>query len=369
MASEETVAGELARVMLRQQLGLKRGENLIVETWNHTFGYAAACVVEARRIGAHPLLVVEDESSYFRSIQASPSVSSWSNPGSHEWAALAKAQAYVFFPGPADRGRMDALAPNVRRALVAYNDEWYARARRTGLRGVRSVLGYVSESEAERYGVVGPSWRTRILDASVRADFPTIVKDARRVEQMLRVGKTLRVTAPNGTDFQVRLRGRRPWVDDGVVGRDDLRAHRNMTWSPPGYVSVAIDERSADGMAIANRPSYLYAGRADGGQWEMRGGHLTNFWYTEGQPAFETGFAQGGRGRDTISFLSVGLNSALAPETPRVEDQEGGAVTLGVGGNQLYGGSNRCSFMSYIVMGEATVAVDGRPLVDRGKLL
>lgn len=369
MSSEENLASDLASVMLRQQLRLKRGENVIIETWNHTFGYAAACVVEARRIGARPMLLLEDESAYFRSVQAAPAVSTWSGPGAHEWAALAKAQAYVFFPGPADRGRLDALPPAVRRALVAYNGEWYRRAQRAHVRGVRSVLGYVSESEAERYGVVGPTWRSRIIEASVRADFPAIVKDARRVEQLLRHGQRLRVTAPNGTDFELRLKGRTPWVDDGVVGPDDLRVHRNLAWSPPGYVSVAVDERSAEGMAIANRPSFLFTGRADGGQWEMRGGHLTNFWYTEGQAAFEGGFVKAGRGRDVISFVSVGLNGALAPETPRVEDQELGAVTLGVGGNQLYGGTNRCLFMSYIVMGEATVAVDGRPLVDRGKLL
>jgi leucyl aminopeptidase (aminopeptidase T) len=369
VSSEEGLASELAGVMLRQQLRVKRGENVIIETWNHTFGYAAACVVEARRIGARPLLYVEDETSYFRSIQAAPAVSSWSGPGAHEWAALAHADAYVFFPGPADRARLDALPPTVRRALVAYNDEWYRRATRAKLRGVRSVLGYVSESEAERYGVSGTTWRSRVIEASVRADFPTILKDARRVETLLKKGKTVRVTAPNGTDFEARLKGRSPWVDDGVVGPEDLRAERNLAWSPPGYVTVAIDERSAEGMAIANRPSFLFAGRADGGQWEMHAGHLTNFWYTEGQAAFEGGYGRASRGRDTISFLSIGLNAALAPETPRVEDQEGGAVTLGVGGNQLYGGTNRCPFVSYIVMGEATVAVDGQPLVDRGKLL
>jgi len=44
-------------------------------------------------------------------------------------------------------------------------------------------------------------------------------------------------------------------------------------------------------------------------------------------------------------------------------------VTIAVGGNTLYGGRNRCRFLSWITVGEATVAVDGAPLCDRGKVL
>jgi leucyl aminopeptidase (aminopeptidase T) len=207
------------------------------------------------------------------------------------------------------------------------------------------------------------------VEASVNADVKSMAKDAQRVARSLTTGKVLRITAPNGTDFQVRLRGRQPFIDDGIVGPEDLKAHRNFTWAPPGFVAVAIDERSAEGMAIANRPSFPTPGRLEGGQWEMRGGHLGSYWYTEGQTTFDAEFEKAGRGKDIISYFSVGLNPAQAPGLARVEDQEAGAVTLGVGGNVVYGGSNRSEFLSYIVMGEATVAVDGRPLVDRGKLL
>lgn len=367
--TEDALAPQLARVMLRDQLRLRRGENVIIETWTHTLPFAAACVVESRRMGAHPMLLLEEESAFFRSIQAAPSVGAWSRVGSHEWAALSRSHAYVFFPGPADRSRFESLSPAQQEALVGYNPEWYRRADRARLRGVRSVLGYASESAAERYGISLTSWRTQLVEASVNADMKQIVKDAQRASRALKTGKTLRVTGANGTDFQVRLRGREPVTDDGVVGPDDLKAHRNITWAPPGSVAVALDERSAEGMAIGNRPSFPTPGRLEGGQWEMHAGHLGSHWYTDGQTSFDSEYQKAGRGKDIISYFSIGLNSAQAPGLARVEDQEAGAVTLGVGGNTQYGGSNRCDFLSYIVIGEATIAVDGQPLVDRGKLL
>ena len=369
MALEETAPAQFAETVVSSVLRLKRGENLLIETWTHTLPFASACVVEARRVGAHPLLLVEDESAYWRSVDLAPAVASWSGVGSAEWAALAKANGYLFFPGPADRPRFRGLPLGTRGKLTGYNEEWYRRAKAARLRGVRSLLGYASDFQANHWAVAGPLWREQLIRATVEANYPQVQADAKRVAQKLRTGKELRITGSNGSDLTVKLRGRRPTVDDGVIGAEDLVAGQNMTNSPPGTVAVAVDEKSAEGLVVANRPSFLADGRVEGGQWEVKGGHLVNYWYTDGQPAFDGAYQGAPKNRDVLSFLSVGLNSALPAGVPQVEDQEAGAVTLGIGGNSGYGGSNRCPFFSWVVLGEATVAVDGRPLVDRGKIL
>jgi leucyl aminopeptidase (aminopeptidase T) len=367
-ADESTVA-EVARALLGRALRLRRGENVIIETWNHTLPYAAACVVEARRLGAHPMLLLEEEDAYWRSLEVAPSVAAWAGVGRHEWGALAKSQGYVFFPGPADRPRFRSLPSNRASALTGYNAEWYRRARSARIRGVRSMLGYASAPEAARWGVSAELWRNQLNRATTEVDYPEVVRRARRVAAMLTRGRELRVTAANGTDVRVRLRRRSAYVDDGVVGPEDVRTGQNLTVSPPGTVVVAVDERSATGTLVANRPSYLRPGRAEGAQWEMRDGRLQGFWYSDGQSAFEDPYRSAGRGRDVVSLFSVGLNPELPGGVPQVEDQEAGAITFAVGGNQGYGGSNRCPFVSWAVLGEATVAVDEVPLCDRGHFL
>lgn len=369
MAGEETTPAALAEAILGRALRVRRGENVIVESWSHTLPYATACVVEARRRGARPMLLYEDEAAYWRSVEAAPTVGRWAGVGAHEWAALGKTDVYVFFPGPADRPHLRSLpAPTVAQ-LTAYNSDWYRRAASAKLRGVRSVLGYASDPEAEQLGVSGAQWRADLVRATVGADMVQIPKDAERAARRLRAGTTLRVTAANGTDVSVKLRHRAPQVEDGVVSASDLKSGQNLTVSPPGTVVVAVDERSAEGIAIANRPSFPRGGRLEGGQWELNQGRVTNHWYTEGQATFDDAFQKAPRGRDVVSIFSIGLNASLAPGVPHVEDQEMGAVTLGIGGNTAYGGTNRCPFISWIVIGEATVAVDGQPLCDRGKLL
>ena len=367
MATDGSGAEALARVLLGTSLGVKRGENVIIESWTHTLPYATACVTEARRRGAFPLLLYEDEPAYWRSWEVA-SKRDLGRVGSHEWAALSKAQAYVFFPGPADIARWRAVPRDFRQA-VAYNAEWYRRAKAARLRGVRSVLGYASDETAAQYRVDPSMWREQLVRASVQADAAAIKRDAAKVAARLVNGKELHVTAANGTDLKLPLRGRRPGVDDGIVDSADIKRGDNVAVAPPGYVVVAVDEKGGSGLVVANRPSFSRLGRLDGGQWEFEHGQMVSGSFTDGGEIFAQMSQDATAGWNRVGYFSLGLNPALDPGVPRVEDQEGGAVAIAIGGNADFGGRNANPFLAWLVVGEATVAVDGRPLVDRGKIL
>ena len=369
MVLEEAGPLQVAQSLLGASLNVRRDENVIIETWTHTLPYATACVVEARRRGAHPMLLLEDETAYWRSIDMAPSIASWSRVGRHEWAALGETDAYVFFPGPADRPRFRSLPSHSSATLTGYNSDWYKRAEKAHLRGVRCVLGYATEPQASIWGISASAWRSNLVRGMVDADAKAIRSAAARASRKLAKGKLLRITAANGTDLTLRLRGRAPFVDDGFVGPEDLKLGNNMTVSPPGAVAVAVDEKSAEGVAIANRPTFHNYARLEGGQWEAKAGRLASAWYTDGQAAFDEQYGKAPKGKEIVSIFSLGLNAALPPGVPQVEDQEAGAVTIGIGANQGYGGSVKVPYSSWIVVAEATVAVDGAPLCDRGHIL
>jgi leucyl aminopeptidase (aminopeptidase T) len=369
MVSDEATPPAVARALVGSALGVRRGEHVVVASWNHTLPWAAACVTEARRIGARALLLLEDEGAFWRSVDSSPSSRRWAGLSRPVRSTLERADALVYFPGPADRPRLHALPPHLLAPFLGADDEWLSAARGARLRAVRCLLGYASDAQADHWGVPGAMWRSQLIRGITDVDYGTLRTDGRRAARLLREGRELRLIAANGTDLKLRLRGRVPWVDDGSIDGDDRRRGRVMSAAPAGSVVVAVDETSTEGMAVANRPSFLSAGRVEGGQWEVQGGRLRNYWYTEGGDAFESEFGRAPRGRETVALFALGLNPALSPGVPQAEDQEAGTVTLAVGGNTLYGGRNRCRFLSWITIGEATVAVDGAPLCDRGKIL
>ncbi|MGI0070550.1 MAG: aminopeptidase [Thermoplasmata archaeon] len=369
MPASEASPPAVARALVGSALGLRRGEHVAVLSWTHTLPWAAACVAEARRLGARPFLVLEDEAAFWRSLDLAPRAATWSGLSAPVLAAIARSDALVYFPGPADRPRLRALPPHQLVPILGGDDAWLGRTRRAGIRGVRCLLGYASDAEGERWGVPGAVWRSRLIRGIAELDYAALARDARRVALLLRQGRTLRITAANGSDLTLRLRGRTPWVDDGRVDADDRRHGRTLATSPPGSVVVAVEEGSAEGTVVSSRPSYLSSGRVSGAQWEVERGRLRNYWYTEGADGFERDYTAAPRGREVVGLFALGLNPTLAPGVPHAEDEEAGTVTLAVGGNALYGGRNRCRYLSWITVGEATVSVDGHPLADRGKLL
>jgi leucyl aminopeptidase (aminopeptidase T) len=369
VAPIEATPPAVARALVGNALRARRGEHVAVLSWTHTLPWAAACLVEARRLGARPFLALEDETAFWRSIDLAPATRRWAGLPPPLARAVASADAVLYFPGPADRPRLHALPPGQLSPFLGSDDDWLRRTRRGHVRGVRCLLGYASDAQAERWGVPAAMWRSQLIRSIAETDYPAVARTAKRVADLLRRGREVRLTAANGTDLTFRLRGRRPWMDDGVVDLADRRAGRTIATSPPGSVVVAIDEASARGTVVANRPSFLASGRVSGAQWEVEAGRLRNYWYTEGSESFEADFASAPRGGDVVGLFALGLNESLAAGVPRAEDEEAGTATLAIGGNALYGGRNRCRYLSWVTVGEATIAVDGHPLADRGKLL
>src|SRR5208282_4553507 len=295
MTPDEATPSAVARALVGGALGVRRGEHVVVVSWNHTLPWATACVREARRVGARPLLLLEDEGAFWRSVDGAPSSRRWSGLSPPVRAALEHADALVYFPGPADRPRLHALPPHLLAPFLGTDEDWVAAARSARLRAVRCLLGYASDAQAEHWGVPGAMWRSQLIRGITEVDYGDLAKDGRRAARLLRTGRELRLTAANGTDLTLRLRGRVPWVDDGSVDADDRRRGRVMSAAPAG---------SVEGMVVANRPSFLSPGKVEGGQWEVQAGKLRNYWYTEGGEAFESEFARAPRGRETVALFA-----------------------------------------------------------------
>lgn len=328
--------------------------------------WARALVVEARRLGVRPMVLYEDEEAYWRCVETLPA-GDIGKVGSAEWGALEAADGYVFLWGPEDRARLAGLPPETRAALQSYNEEWYRRAEKNRLRACRVELGRATAPMADRYGVDLSAWRSELVRASL-VDPARFQADAKRLAPKLKGGKTLTVTHANGTSLQLKLAARAPVVDDAVVDEADVRGGSNVTTVPGASVLVAVDERAAEGRFVANRRSYLTAGPVEGGHWTFHEGKLTQFGYDAGEEHFSAPFEKAPAGKERPAFFSFGLNPELR-FSPNLEDQERGVVTLGIGGNQSYGGKSRVPFQSWLVLHGAHVEIDGKPVAADGEIL
>jgi leucyl aminopeptidase (aminopeptidase T) len=363
MSEEERLLADVVNVALRDRVKLKKGENVTVETWGHGMPLAREFVHGARALGAHPMLMVEDEEAFWRTIETlKPGAN---KAGSHEWAALKEADAYVFLTGPADITR---VWKNGARMGTAYpsNDEWYARAARAKIRGVRVLYGYATKERADAYGIDHASWRRMILEGATVP--PAAVRaPGKKLTALLKRGKTLRIAAPNGTELRMDLAGRDAQLDDGSVSPQDVKDGENMTQAPAGQVWVAPSEATVEGHFIADCPSYTLGRPVDGAEFEFKGGKLMTAAFKKNGEAFDRAFGAAKGHKDRVGMVIFGLNPKLKPGTPQ-DAIAAGVVTLSIGYNEELGGKNDTSFQFLAPLSGATVEIGNKKVIDAGRL-
>lgn len=353
----------LAKNVIKKSLRIQPKENVIVESWNHGLEAAREFVFQLRAAGARPMFLLEDEATYWRSVESLPP-SKLGQVSKSEWAAVNEADAYVFFPGPADIARVRANMPKYS-ASTAYNSDWYRRGRKAGLRGARVMLGYVSPERAASYGFDHASWKQMILDAGA-ADFAAVARKGKRAADLLTREDEAHLTSPNGTDLTFRLRGTKGAVDDGIVDAADLKAGEFMTNVPPGYAYVVPDETSAEGTLVADLPM-PYLGRL------VKGIRVT---FDEGRASWAAeenadvllpGWQKATGPKDRLGYLSIGLNPNARTGFLQ-DDIVSGVMEIGIGDNEEAGGKNKTSFYLGSRMSQATLTVGRKTLVQDGRL-
>jgi leucyl aminopeptidase (aminopeptidase T) len=366
-ASSSDLAEKVARSVLSKTLGVRRGENVVIETWSETLPWAKPFVAEARRMGANPMMLYEDEGAFWDALESGNGRHT-GRVGGHEWAALDKTAAYVFFFGPSEWPRGDDLSPQKRVGVAAYNAEWYRRAAKAKVRGARMYLGRTSQMAADRWKLDLQDWQEELLRASLVAP-AELHRLGARIGQRLQNGKQVKVSHSNGSELSFRL-GKFPvQLDDALVDDADLKIGNTMATIPGGVVGVAIDHTSAEGSVIGNHTTYPDSGPVTGAQWTFADGHLTDLTYESGGGPIKTAFAKAPRaGRDRLSYFSVGLNPEIS-HLPQMEDQELGAVLLHLGGNDFRGGKNASPFGAWLVLKGADVTIDDTPLLRAGRIV
>ena len=363
----QTQAAAVARTVLKDTLRLRPGENVTIETWSETLPWAKPFVTEARKMGVNPLLLYEDEGSYWEALKAGKARQT-GKVGSHEWASLEKSSAYVFFFGPSEWPRRDEIPEKKRAGAAAYNPEWYRRAAKAKIRGARMYLGRTSQLAADRWKLDLDAWREELVRASLVPP-AQLHRLGTRISARLQRGKQVQVTHPNGTKLSFRL-GKFPiQLDDSLVDAADLKAGNNMASIPGGVVGVCMDHTSTEGTIVGNHTTYPDSGPVSGARWNFSGGRLTDFSYESGGELIEKAFSKAPKnGKDRLGFFSIGLNPEIH-HLPQMEDQELGSLLFHLGGNTFRGGKNQSPFGTWTVVTGADATIDGKPLLQGGKIV
>jgi aminopeptidase len=362
--------GSVAAKVVGQSAGVKQGDVVLLFGSDEDLPLLEDIAVEVRKQGASPIVTVNTNQLNRRLYDEVPAKYDTIPPeGTLKLAGVidvvigTEAGEPRLLKGvPAERiaARAKAFAP-VNQLM-----------RQRGVRGV--IIGnglYPSTEQAEQYGI-DQEELAEMMYSGVDTDYRGIQAAGERVRKILAGGKEVRITHPNGTDLRMSIAGRPISVNDGVVSAEEAKPNssESTVWLPAGEVYLIPVPGTAVGTLVSDQ-EFVRGERVEGLRLEFKAGKLVSMTAKSGLEPLKASYDAAGPGKDMLSVLDIGLNPTLKvpDDNPIHAWSKAGRITVVIGNNTWAGGTNQVNFGLSPSSPGATLTVDGKPLIQDGKLL
>jgi leucyl aminopeptidase (aminopeptidase T) len=352
---------------------IKPGDVVAIRGGPHVVPAMEAFAMEVHRTGGIPLLLLESPRVFRSYFTAVPD--RHLGRTSQAWQDFQAEGIDVEFNLPVFEDFLQTLAdvPTERqgKVLAAFGATQAPLTERQNRNQMRrlSIAPPPTKSDVKLAGLDSNTY-TRMYDRALNADYQSIAKNGRAVQQALQGARRVRITTPDGTDLTFAVRGRQVILDAGLVqpGTGGLLAARSAQL-PGGAARLAPLEGSVNGKFRARRDQCDKAVRNE--EIDVRAGMPTNVRAASDEACVKEAMQRAGR----FGWVQIGLNPALRVNNPNVNlvapllDLGAGAVAVDFGTNQELGGANKTAAGGwYIVLPRATVEADGKVIVRNGQL-
>ncbi len=179
------------------------------------------------------------------------------------------------------------------------------------------------------------------------------------------------LTHPNGTHLTFAVDAGRGFVSDGTLTPEKVKqgGAATNTWLPAGELSLPAVAGTAEGKLVVDK--MLWNGQEITGlTLAYSKGRLTSMTAGSNIDRLKARYEAAGGGKDQFGWLDIGLNPEvkLPVGTGRIVWTAPGAVTVGLGDNRGFGGTNASDFGLSTQLGGATLKADANIVVEGGTL-
>ena len=357
---------EIARRVVKESLQLGEKDYVMIHTWAHNIDLAEALAVEAMKANAVPTITFFSDNLHRAMLSEVPEENLKKTP-LHMLAALDAITAEIVLAGPEDPRVFEAGSPAKASAMGEASHSLMEKSREKKVRGAYIQNGFATPERARRYGVDHVAWSQGLADA-LTVDLKRLSQEGKKIAALLEKAKRIEVSHPNGTQIKMELIGRTASVQDGIVGKEDIAEGHLWATLPTGNVAVAPKETSVNGMVVIEKMA-LWGKVVKNLRWNFTDGKLASFKADENEAVFSEFIGAASGDKDRFASLSIGLNPKATPTGTNLTDWiVRGAVSFGIGSNKDLGGENETDFGWSATLLGATVKVDGKAVVDKGRL-
>jgi aminopeptidase len=361
---------DLARRLVARSARLREGDLVFLRGSSRDLALLEDLAIEARKVGADPLISVQSDRLRRREYDEVPS--KYDGRTSEMRRRLADfLTAEILVDSKSTDTGLRGVPPSRIAARLSAMRPVLALADRRSIRRVSLGNGlFPTEERARRFGMTQAAL-AKVFWRGVNVDYEALQASGADIRRRLVQGKEVRLTHPNGTSLTMRVAGRPVLVSDGVISAEDERRGGPATsvWLPAGEVFLTPVPGTANGVVVADR--YAWEGRTiDKLRLEFDQGKLTSMSAGSDMSALQAFYDAAPAGKDELGALDIGINPAITiPQGSTLLGwMAAGMVTIVVGANGWAGGTNHAVSGVAPFLPGTTLLVDGVPLVKDGRL-
>ena len=356
----------LASQIVNNCLAITSKDNVTIFLYPHNLTLAEEIADECFKNGADVNLSLYSD-QFLLSYMTRLSVESLEQPSVFCRALTENSTAEIWMAGTSDPSILRKIPPEKNSAsnVGEFKAHWPA-TKEHKVRSLSLGVSLVTKQRAATYGFDFERWR-RMVYAASNVDYSKLAETGKRLKETLQGGRSVEILGPEETKLALDISGRRWYLSDGVVDEADVAAENFGDEIPAGSLYAAPLEESAQG-TISFNVKIPYLGRQIGRlKWKFDDGRVVEF---SGDPSIKPlkqEWDQAPGDKDRIASLWVGLNpKAEAGYTSN--NIVSGAVSVGIGGNEDIGGKNKPGFSFVDTIVGATLRVDGKTIIEKGRL-
>jgi leucyl aminopeptidase (aminopeptidase T) len=361
----------LAQKLVTENAGVKEGEVVIVGGGTRDAELLEDIAVNVRKVGAHPLLLMNSEQMTKRMWTDVPDKYDAQEPKlDMKLAELADAVIGI------DSNETEGLLADVAPARLAARAKAGESVGETYLkRNVRQVnLGnglYPTDWLAKRHGMSRDDL-AKVFWAGVNVDTAQLQAKGEAVRKALQAAKEVHITNPNGTDLRVQVNARPVFFSDGVITADEAKKGGSdvQVWLPAGDVYLAPVAGTAEGTVVISQDWYQ-GKEIKNLKLTFKGGKLVSMTADSGLEPLKAAYdAVTAPGKDELGVLDIGVNpAARLPAGDKIGAwMAAGNITVTLGDNTWAGGTNSTPFGWEGFLPGSTMQIDGKDVIANGEL-
>ncbi len=202
-------------------------------------------------------------------------------------------------------------------------------------------------------------------EGGARADYDALYADGKKLAAIWEQGQTIHITSPAGTDLRAPIAGEKVIIECGFATEPGLEAAFS-----DGEVSQMPRENKAQGVIVVDGPIAHLGLPSSPIRLQVENGRVTAVSGESSQAQELAQIIKTIPNADNIAEFGIGLNDYCRRNGDFEEEKKArGNVHIAIGDNIFYGGTTQCAVHMDMVIYQPTVRMDGRLVVENGRVI